>query len=494
MRCRQCDYSLWNLKTRTCPECGLHFAPSAYRFVPNSVRYCCPHCEQEYYGTDAEGHLVPRAFECVQCGRRIEMDEMVLRPAAGVRDDRAEADLLPWLGRRRGNWFRSWGQTVWQGMVGPSRLAESLPAEASTGEAWWFVVFSMLLFGLTGAALPFGVIGLINTAGSGQGIGFYFGMALGYPVAATVLALLFALLWSLSTHVVLVLTGGCARGLGHTMQALCYTCGPMALLAVPCVGPYCMGYVAVIWWVISAILAVMAIQKVHGGRATLATLVFPVVLVVLLVSAYFGLIFYGMSMASATASGSMVLISQTPADQTGPLTTALLDYSSQQGEWPDQAQQLVAQGSAAPGDFVTVESDTILAEVPLSEDLSMDDLDTLTPAQRREAFQSLVSTSSDGLVAHRAGDFVFTYHGIDPNAADPNLWLVVQVEDPDARYTTTFDTIHVGLLSGRTLTFMRLQLAQQVRNQNALRAEHGLPPLPQTLDQITRDTPVEESP
>ena len=30
MRCKTCDYPLWNLTTRVCPECGTPFLPSQF--------------------------------------------------------------------------------------------------------------------------------------------------------------------------------------------------------------------------------------------------------------------------------------------------------------------------------------------------------------------------------------------------------------------------------------------------------------------------------
>ena len=84
MRCWHCDYSLWNLKTQNCPECGAGFRPSDREFVANSVRFCCPHCDQAYYGTGPKGHLEPDRFDCVQCGKSITMDEMLLLPVEGL--------------------------------------------------------------------------------------------------------------------------------------------------------------------------------------------------------------------------------------------------------------------------------------------------------------------------------------------------------------------------------------------------------------------------
>ena len=84
MRCESCDYPLWNIASRSCPECGAEFRPSDFEFVPHTVRFCCPHCDHPYFGTDERGHVVPRAFACLQCGEAIDVDEMVLRPVPGV--------------------------------------------------------------------------------------------------------------------------------------------------------------------------------------------------------------------------------------------------------------------------------------------------------------------------------------------------------------------------------------------------------------------------
>src|SRR5205809_3624053 len=99
MHCKQCDYPLWGLRTRECPECGKPFGPSSYEFVANSVRFCCPHCEQSYYGTGARGHLVPPHFDCVSCQRHIHMHDMVLFPAHGLEEEQTAIEQMPWLNR-----------------------------------------------------------------------------------------------------------------------------------------------------------------------------------------------------------------------------------------------------------------------------------------------------------------------------------------------------------------------------------------------------------
>ena len=108
MRCKICDYRLWNLRSRVCPECGTPFKPSEFEFFLNSVQFCCLHCNQTYYGTGAKGHLVPAEFECVKCARQIHMDEMVLLPTEGIEEEQTKAHTMPWMERKKRGAVRAW--------------------------------------------------------------------------------------------------------------------------------------------------------------------------------------------------------------------------------------------------------------------------------------------------------------------------------------------------------------------------------------------------
>ena len=147
MRCRTCGYSLWNLAARECPECGASFRPSDFEFVPGTVRFCCPHCRRDYYGTDDRGQLSPRAFSCEQCGAAIDMDGMLLLPAEGLTDADTEPGVMPWLERGRRGLVKSYLGTVGLAMVRPARLMRGVPMSASVGEA--------MVFGVATSALAF---------------------------------------------------------------------------------------------------------------------------------------------------------------------------------------------------------------------------------------------------------------------------------------------------------------------------------------------------
>ena len=124
MRCRTCDYRLWNLPSRQCPECGTPFLPTDYEFVPNSVQFCCPHCHQAYYGTDEHGHLAPVEFDCVSCSNRIHMDDMILLPTAGLEEEQTRVEQMPWLDRARRGVVRAWLSSVGMALVAGDHFPE----------------------------------------------------------------------------------------------------------------------------------------------------------------------------------------------------------------------------------------------------------------------------------------------------------------------------------------------------------------------------------
>ena len=118
-------------------------------------------------------------------------------------------------------------------------------------------------------------------------------------------------------------------------------------------------------------------------------------------------------------------------------------------------------------------------EVPVA-DLTILDYEIMSAEEKQSASLSIVESQPEDLIAHRLGDYVFTYHGIDLSNADPGLWVVILSFDPDSQLSGAGQsTFTVGLADGSTMdltpgTFLSVDLPQQ----NALRALSGLPPLP----------------
>jgi hypothetical protein len=105
---------------------------------------------------------------------------------------------------------------------------------------------------------------------------------------------------------------------------------------------------------------------------------------------------------------------------------------------PEHAAALVAEGHLKPKDFVLAGSRTNPARIRVGcTDLAT--LPTLPPEEQRAAVVAAAEALPDDVVAHRLGDFVFTYHGIrsassqltEPGKSHYSLWKAVASPDPD---------------------------------------------------------------
>ncbi len=316
MRCRTCDYRLWNLLSRRCPECGSAFRPSEFEFVPGSVQFCCPQCDQPYYATDAKGHLEPKAFACVKCGLDLDMDAMGLRPTAGIEEEQTKADHLPWLDRDRRGRIKAWFATVWMAMTAPGRLIRLSPTDLDNDRAWEFATVTNAVAGFVAFApmlllFSFGLMGGMG----GSRVCTILGGAVVSFLIVIVVSLIYIALWGLAVRALLRITGGVDGELGHTYQALCYSAGANAVSGIPCVGYY-FGF---LWWMISAVFMVKERHKIHGGRAAFAVLTPPLLVIAGLIAIYVATLSSMMSTMSTAATSQPALLTTTQP-QTQPTT------------------------------------------------------------------------------------------------------------------------------------------------------------------------------
>lgn len=297
--------------------------------------------------------------------------------------------------------------------------------------------------------------------------------------------MLVIVLWGLGTHFLMKLGGEPSYGIGRTFEALCYSSGANAFTAVQCLGPY-FSFVGWIWWMISAVFTVKEGQRVSGGRAAFAVLTPPLTVLALAVA---GLVLF-ISIVSSQVS-AMAKAIPTPTTATAASVTAAVRAWGQAngGTGPAHAIQLVMVGHLTSADFVDATTVTWEENVPIG-DTTLDQWDGLTPEQQATEVQAAVAALPADVVAHRVGDYVFTYHGIDlNNPASGQLWIVIFSPDPGANTQTTPLWYSVGFADGTTLPIQASVFPMSLQMQNILRQQQGLPPLPDPAT-VTHESPA----
>lgn len=485
MRCRVCNYRLWQLTTPRCPECGTPFRPSEFEFAPGSVQFCCPDCKQAYYGTGPKGHLEPPTFTCVSCGRALDMDEMILLPTEGIEEDQTRPETVPWLDPKLGR-FRAWWNTVGMALVRPADLMKLLPLDSSVGRAIWFgtLSHSLALIGSFAVFMILPIVAVMAIAG-GRGRGGIGSVMLCTPLMALLLVPILVLVWSCLVHAVLCITGKDVKPFSRTIQAVFYSAGANIITAIPCLGMY-------IGWIWNLISQIIMLKEGHGisARRAVAAVVLPLLLAialpgVLVVGTYRG------SLAKAAAARSGAL---RQAAMSRVLTGLSSFHDREQGRWPAHAIELVVADLLDVSDLVSAETETMLKQVPIGE-TTLAQFEYLPPEQQAAAARAATDALPSNVIAHRLGDYVFTYHGIDLDNTDPNLWVVVLAPDPDSQALTgTAAASSFRVFAGTRALYSTYSVSSVPRfathhyafaspdaaleSQNAIRAQHGLPPLP----------------
>lgn len=492
MRCKTCEYRLWNLPARRCPECGTPFKPSDYEFTINSVQFCCPHCGQPYYGTGERGHLVPVEFDCVGCGRHIHMDEMVLLPTEGVEENQTRIENAPWLERAQWGRVRAWLSTVGMALIRPGRLMDMLPEENATGQAIIFGVVTTLLVIAVGLA-PFFAFPLLFMSFGLGGVGGWTGLVsilfmMGSFLVMIALAIAMVFLWGLIIHGLLRITGATAGGLGRTYQAVFYGTGANVGSALPCMGIY----VGWIWYVISTAIMVKSRQRVSGLRAAFATAAFPVSFLVAIIGFY---VWFFLSVIpgippAGPAAGFPFAATMPAGQMNRTVLDAILIYAGDHdGAGPDHAAELVARGYLHASDLVLPGSQTKADQIVIGE-TTLVGLESMRREPARKEARAASAKLPPNTVAHRLGDWVFTCHGVTLNPPpDGRIWLVVQCLDPDANAGAFSSDVIAWCADGTMVVLPDSELAAGLRDQNSLRRRLGLSRLPDPR-QVTHGRPA----
>ena len=164
-----------------------------------------------------------------------------------------------------------------------------------------------------------------------------------------------------------------------------------------------------------------------------------------------------------------------------------------QGWGPDHALVLVDDQTLTPWDFISSDTMTTVRDIPVAN-ATLDQFYAITSSRQTDLIEAAIEALPDDTIAHRLGDFVCTYHGIDLNAADPGLWLVILSPDPDSGGYATFGPpgsglIVVGRADGTAKPIPQRRFAADLAKQNVLRAAEGLPALPDPA-KVTHDAPA----
>jgi hypothetical protein len=326
-------------------------------------------------------------------------------------------------------------------------------------------------------------VGLVVLAGAGLIMAGLAGGPGGVPsfafLAIAFLPLLFIAalaVWATLTHLVLLLTGGTARGLRGTCEAVCYSTGTSIVTLIP----GCGAYVYWIWWLISAAIMLKERQRVHALRATLALLTLPA-----LMMAGIGLTIWSFSRGPTftaawppTATAPAPAAPSTAEGQVLALATNLNRYAENHGgRGPQHLALLVAAGQIGPADLLLPASATTADKVRIGE-AQLNAIQAWPSEAQAVAVRDAIASLPPDVVAYRLGDFVFTYPGMDFQRLNRQLWTVIAWPDPDANPAGTPTEVIVGLLDGSTSRLYGAQMEWFLEDQNALRVKNGLAPLP----------------
>jgi len=371
------------------------------------------------------------------------------------------------------SFFRPWAKTTLGAMIHPRRLIRSTPEKSSMFSALWYALVTQFLYGLLGLgvlALLGLIVGVTMASGSGSGS---IALSLLFGLFMSVVSLLAAgaaiiVAWIIFTHVILYFTGPMEHGFRRTWQAICYSSGANVLSGVPLFGIY-LGPVSWIWWLISAAQMLREGQKVSWWRAALAAAVPPTLGVAAVVWAFVAL------MAPMYRSTGVFQIRYLEAQSVATTVASALGS----GQPPKHASAFVVDGTLMESLLVFSDSDTKTKNIAVG-DVTLDQLGRAPISEADAAVAAAAASLPDGAVAHRLGDYVFTYNGVDPtDPTQAQLWIVIGWPDPDANPAPSANEIvPIGFADGSVLPLTASNFQVMLDLQNTLRASHNLGPIP----------------
>lgn len=282
MRCRGCNYELWNLPPGDCPECGKAWRFEDFHFRREFVQFLCPHCDCAYPGEYIASLALPYAFTCTGCQGAIELGQMCARPAEGIDGSQAMQLDFVWSDRRQVGRWRAFWRVVGYSLGTPSRIGNTMTQKRGLRGALWFSFlclnfagFNWLIFITIALWLP----SFTGRSQSFRGVEFIAVLVFLAVFVGLVLAQqLFFLVWGLITHALIRMTGRARHAIGHTLSATQFCAGTFIICAIPICGFY-FSLISFVWMAVAMVSALAALHKISRWRTAFAVLAPPVVMI-----------------------------------------------------------------------------------------------------------------------------------------------------------------------------------------------------------------------
>ena len=282
MRCRGCNYELWNLPPGDCPECGKAWRFEDFHFRREFVQFLCPHCDCAYPGEYIASLALPYAFTCTGCQSAIELGQMCARPAEGIDGSQAMQLDFVWSDRRQVGRWRAFWRVVGYSLGTPSRIGNTMTQKRGLRGALWFSFLCLNFAGfnwLIFITIAFWLPSFTGRSQSFRGVEFIAVLVFLAVFVGLVLAQqLFFLVWGLITHALIRMTGRARRAIGHTLSATHFCAGTFIICAIPICGFY-FSLISFVWMAVAMVSALAALHKISRWRTAFAVLAPPVVMI-----------------------------------------------------------------------------------------------------------------------------------------------------------------------------------------------------------------------
>ena len=282
MRCRGCNYELWNLPPGDCPECGKAWRFEDFHFRREFVQFLCPHCDCAYPGEYIASLALPYAFTCTGCQSAIELGQMCARPAEGIDGSQAMQLDFVWSDRRQVGRWRAFWRVVGYSLGAPSRIGNTMTQKRGLRGALWFSFLCLNFAGfnwLIFITIAFWLPSFTGRSQSFRGVEFIAVLVFLAVFVGLVLAQqLFFLVWGLITHALIRMTGRARRAIGHTLSATHFCAGTFIICAIPICGFY-FSLISFVWMAVAMVSALAALHKISRWRTAFAVLAPPVVMI-----------------------------------------------------------------------------------------------------------------------------------------------------------------------------------------------------------------------